>query len=93
MATHIQAQDLLNEEDRNNHKFHFLILTQPDKDNAKVAIPPLLRLPKIETKESGYSEDVLYFPVQDEMGEGDSVKQVTRGPEVGNFSNEYYSFI
>lgn len=49
-----------------------------------MAIPPLLRLPKFEAKESGYSEDILYFPVKDQMGEGDSIKQITKGPEVSN---------
>ena len=74
-------------------KSQFPISTQPYMDNAMVALPPLLRLPKIDTKESGYSEDVLYFPVKDRMGERDSIKQITRGPEVSNAINGIESFI
>ena len=46
------------------------------KELSKVAIPPLLRLPKIEANspEAGYSEGVRYFTAMDRSGEGDNHK-------------------
>ena len=44
------------------------------KELSKVAIPPLLRLPKIEANspEAGYSEGVRYFSAMDRLGEVDN---------------------